>query len=108
MSPTSRGLRFPRSPAGGISSNAAAQIAWARFHLGDGRAADGTRVLSEELLRRMQEPTFDMRGGALGDYVGISWLLRDVDGVRLVGHGGTTNGQRSAFVMIPERDTAST
>ena len=35
---------LPRSgnPAGGISSNAADQIAWARFHLGDGRAPDGT------------------------------------------------------------------
>jgi hypothetical protein len=47
-----------------------------------------------------------MRGRALGDYVGISWLLRDVDGVRLVGHGGTTNGQHSEFVMVPERGFA--
>src|SRR5688500_8504368 len=54
----------------------------------------------------MKEPTFDMRGSALGDYVGISWLLRDVDGVRLVGHGGTMNGQHSQFLMVPERDFA--
>jgi CubicO group peptidase (beta-lactamase class C family) len=99
---------LPRSgaPAGGISANAGDQIRWARFHLGDGRAADGTRILSEELLRRMQEPTVDMRGSALGDYVGISWLLEDVDGVRLVGHGGTTNGHHSDFLMAPERDFA--
>jgi CubicO group peptidase (beta-lactamase class C family) len=94
------------SPAGGISANAADQIKWARFHLGDGRAADGTRVLPEELLRSMQQPTVDMLGSALGDHVGISWLLRDVDGVRLVTHGGTTNGQHSAFLMVPERDFA--
>ncbi|MFL5846146.1 MAG: serine hydrolase, partial [Solirubrobacteraceae bacterium] len=54
----------------------------------------------------MQEPTADMRGSALGDYVGISWLLRDVDGVRLVGHGGTTNGQYSEFFTVPERGFA--
>src|SRR4051794_27928666 len=94
------------SPAGGISSNAGDQIRWARFHLGDGRALDGTQVLSKELLDLMKQPTVEMRGSAIGDYVGISWLLRDVDGVRLVGHGGTTNGQHSDFVMVPERDFA--
>ena len=49
------------APAGGMSANAADQIAWARFHLGDGRAADGTRVLSQELLDRMKQPTVDMQ-----------------------------------------------
>lgn len=94
------------APAGGMSANAADQLAWARFHLGDGRAADGTRVLSKELLDLMKQPTVDMQGSALGDYVGISWLLKDIEGVRLVSHGGTTNGQHSAFVMVPERDFA--
>jgi CubicO group peptidase (beta-lactamase class C family) len=94
------------APAGGMSANAADQLAWARFHLGDGTARDGTRVLSKELLDLMKQPTVDMRGSALGDYVGISWLLKDVEGTRLVGHGGTTNGQYSAFVMVPERDFA--
>jgi CubicO group peptidase (beta-lactamase class C family) len=100
------GMARSGSPAGGMSATSADQIAWARFHLGDGKAADGTRVLSEELLERMKEPTADMRGSALGDYVGISWLMRDVDGVRIVGHGGDTIGQHSAFVMVPERDFA--
>jgi CubicO group peptidase (beta-lactamase class C family) len=94
------------NPMGGASATSADQIAWARFHLGDGRAADGTRVLSEELLKRMQEPTAEMKGSALGDYVGISWLLRDVDGVRIVAHGGDTVGQHSQFLMVPERDFA--
>ncbi|HET6910391.1 MAG TPA: serine hydrolase domain-containing protein [Mycobacteriales bacterium] len=94
------------NPAGGMSANARDQIAWAKFHLGDGTASDGTRVLSGELLDRMKQPTFDMKGSALGDYVGISWLLRDLGGVRLVGHGGTTNGQYSEFTMVPERGFA--
>ena len=94
------------TPAGGISSNSADLIAWALFHLGDGTARDGSRVLSKELLDRMKVPTFEMKGSALGDYVGISWLMRDVDGVRLVGHGGDTIGQHSDFVMVPERNFA--
>lgn len=95
-------------PAGGISSNAADQIAWARFHLGDGRAADGTQILSQGTLRRMQQPTVEAPGSALGDAIGISWMLRDVDEVRLVGHGGDTIGQHSAFTMVPERNFAVT
>lgn len=94
------------APAGGLSANARDQIAWAKFHLGDGTAADGTRLLSREALDRMKQPTVDMRGSALGDHVGISWLIRDVDGVRLVGHGGSMNGQYSEFVTAPERGFA--
>ena len=93
-------------PAGGMSSNSSDLIAWARFHLGDGTAKDGTRILPKALLDKMKEPTAEMPGSALGDYVGISWLMRDVDGVRLVGHGGDTIGQHSDFVTVPERDFA--
>jgi hypothetical protein len=57
-------------------------------------------------LKRMQQPTVESPGSAIGDAVGISWLLRDVDGVRLAFHGGTTNGQLSAFLLAPERDFA--
>jgi CubicO group peptidase (beta-lactamase class C family) len=99
---------LPRSgnPAGGMSANAADQLAWARFHLGDGTAGDGTRVLSQELLTRMQQPTVEMPGSALGDAVGISWLLGEVGGLKTVSHGGTTNGQHSEFRMVPERGFA--
>jgi CubicO group peptidase (beta-lactamase class C family) len=97
---------LPRSvaPAGGIISIAADQVRYARFHLGDGRAVDGTRLLSEAGLKRMREATAPLHGSAIGDFVGISWLMRDVGGVRVVGHGGSTNGQQSSFDLVPERD----
>jgi len=96
---------MPRSvtPAGGFSSNARDQIAWARFHMGDGRAPDGTRLLQESTLHRMQEPTVDCVGSAVGDQCGISWWLRRVGDVTKVSHGGTTHGQHSMFAMVPER-----
>ncbi len=99
---------LPRSaaPAGGWSSDVRDQLAWARFHLGDGKGQDGKQVLSQGSLDRMKQPTFPLGGSALGDFVGISWLIKDVDGVRLVGHGGTTNGQLSAFQLVPERGFA--
>ncbi|MDQ6748109.1 MAG: beta-lactamase family protein [Candidatus Dormibacteraeota bacterium] len=97
---------LPRSanPPGGILSIASDQMIYARFHLGDGTAPDGTRLLPADALRRMQAPTAELRGGALGDHVGISWLLRDVGGTRVVAHGGSTNGQQSAFELVPSRN----
>jgi CubicO group peptidase (beta-lactamase class C family) len=95
-------------PMGGLSSNLADQLTWARFHLGDGTSPDGMRVLTEELVRRMQVPTVSDPGNALGDAVGISWLLRDVGGMRVVAHGGDTSGQHSIFEMVPERRFAIT
>lgn len=99
---------MPRSsaPAGGMSATAADQLGWARFHLGDGTAPDGTRLLSAAGLQAMQQPTVHMPGSALGDAVGISWLLAEIAGVATVAHGGTTHGQHSQFLLVPEHDFA--
>ncbi|MEX2393602.1 MAG: serine hydrolase domain-containing protein, partial [Actinomycetota bacterium] len=98
------------APAGGfgVSATTADQIAWARFHMGDGTARDGTRVLSKELLDLMKEPTFLIPGSALGDAVGISWFIEDVAGTQTVSHGGDVIGQHSSFVMVPDRRFAVT
>jgi CubicO group peptidase (beta-lactamase class C family) len=97
--------RLPRNanPAGGLISTTSDQIRYARFHLGDGGG-----VLRPDTLALMRRPTFAMDGAAIGDRVGITWLLRDVEGVTLVGHGGSTNGQQSLFQMVPEHDFAIT
>jgi hypothetical protein len=60
------------------------------------------------MLKRMQEPTIECPGNALGDAVGISWMLRDVEGLRVVAHGGDTAGQHSTFEMVPEKRFAVT
>ena len=83
--------------AGGITSTARDQIRYARFHLGDGTAPDGARLLSAEGLRAMREP-IGPRGA-----IGLSWWLRTVDGVRIASHGGTTAGQQAEFVLVPDR-----
>jgi CubicO group peptidase (beta-lactamase class C family) len=93
---------LPRSgtPAGGWTATVGDQLTWARFHLG----MLGDDVLSREARVRMQQPTAYMPGSALGDAVGISWLLADVAGTTLVSHGGTTIGQHSDFALAPEHD----
>jgi CubicO group peptidase (beta-lactamase class C family) len=101
----SRPWKGPRAtnPWGGIGTSVADKLTWARFHLGDG---DADAVLPAEHRRRMQEPTADMRGSTLGDAVGICWMLREVDGVVMVGHDGSMQNQFSSLLMVPERDFA--
>jgi CubicO group peptidase (beta-lactamase class C family) len=94
------------NPGGGIASSVADQLGWARFHLGDGRAQGGERVLPTELLHRMRQPTVALRGSNLGDAIGIGWFLRDIDGVGAVGHGGSANGQFAELLTVPERGFA--
>jgi CubicO group peptidase (beta-lactamase class C family) len=93
------------NPAGGLLSSVRDQLRYARFWLGDGTAANGTRVLSPASMREMQRPQAQM---GLDASVGLAWMLRDADGVRIVAHGGATRGQISAFVMAPERRFAIT
>jgi CubicO group peptidase (beta-lactamase class C family) len=94
------------NPGGGLVSSAADQLRWARFHLGDGRAQGGERLLPTEVLHRMKEPTVALRASTLGDAIGIGWFLREVDGVATVGHGGSANGQFAELLTVPERDFA--
>ncbi len=92
-------------PAGGISSTVRDQLRYARFHMGDGTAADGARLLTHESLAQMQTPNVP---AANGEFLGITWFIKDVDETRIVRHGGATHGQLSAFVMVPARRFAIT
>jgi CubicO group peptidase (beta-lactamase class C family) len=93
-------------PAGGINSSVKDQLKYARFHLGDGTAPDGSRLLTAATMQAMMGEEAQA-GGAI-DWVGLPWLLRDIGSARLVTHGGATNGQKSSFVLVPERHFAFT
>jgi CubicO group peptidase (beta-lactamase class C family) len=95
-----------RNAGGGLASSVSDQLRWARFHLGDGRAESSVDVLSTEILRRMKEPTAVLRSSNLGDAIGVSWFLRDVGGVRTVGHSGSAIGQFAELLTVPERNFA--
>ena len=90
-------------PAGGIAASVMDLIRYGRFHLGDGRNADGDQILTRESLTAMQTPICK---GQLDYTMGLSWWLRQVDGVKAVFHGGGTLGQVSAFNLHPQRDFA--
>ena len=65
-------------------------------------------MLPAEVLQQMKEPTVELRGSTLGDAIGIGWFLRDVDGVRTVGHGGAANGQFAELLIASTFITLAT
>jgi CubicO group peptidase (beta-lactamase class C family) len=102
----------PRSidSTGGLISSVRDQLAWARFHLGDGKGPDGRRLLRSASLREMQSRPGP--GGTLLaelEGMGVTWMLRPTaEGPRIVQHGGNWPGQSSGFMMVPERGFAIT
>ena len=54
----------------------------------------------------MKEPTVALRASTLGDAIGLGWFLRDVDGVRTLGHTGSANGRFVELLLVPERNFA--
>ncbi|MGI8691260.1 MAG: serine hydrolase domain-containing protein [Thermomicrobiales bacterium] len=100
-----RPWELPRtvSPAGGLLSDVLDLLVYARFHMGDGTAQSGARVLSPESLAFMQSPLYSK--GSSGE-MGLTWMLEDVGGVRTVRHGGGTVGQQTTFVFVPSRNFA--
>ncbi len=94
------GISRSSHPTGGIISDVVDQLKYARFHLGDGTAPGGERILSAATLADMQSE--HAGAGSLCDAVGLPWLLVDIGGVRTISHGGGMNGQISAFTLIPQ------
>jgi CubicO group peptidase (beta-lactamase class C family) len=98
------------NPTGGLISSVRDQLRYAAFHLGDGRAPDGTRLLKKRSLVAMRSNPGP--GGTLFvelNGMGVTWQLRPSrEGVRIVQHGGDYVGQHAGFIMVPERGFALT
>lgn len=90
-----------RSIAGssGVVSSVIDQLRYASFHMGDGQAAAGERLLRSETLVGMRTP--QAAAGSMCESIGLSWMLDTVAGERLVKHGGSINGQLSSFEFMP-------
>lgn len=86
---------IPRSASavGAISTSVPQLLRYAEHHLAPTPG-----------LARMQEPQGP--AGNAADAMGLSWMLRDYGGVRLVQHGGATNGQMAQLTLVPERGFA--
>jgi CubicO group peptidase (beta-lactamase class C family) len=90
--------------AGGIGLCMTDLLAYARFHMGDGTAANGERVLKRESLELMRTAQALKQG--TDDSIGIAWHLRHVGAIRTASHGGTLSGHILLLEIVPERNFA--
>jgi CubicO group peptidase (beta-lactamase class C family) len=94
-------------PAGLICSTPRDVLAFARLHLDDGLAADGTRLLSAAGARAMRAPQVTLPDKrTFGDAWGLGWMLMDWSGHRMYGHDGGTIGQNAFLRVLPEKELA--
>lgn len=92
-----------RGPNGGLLSCVEDMLVFARFHLGDGLAPDGNRLLSPGALSDMRRArAFD----TIDTSVGLGWMLQRWDGVDAASHYGGTYGFATALVLFPAESFA--
>jgi CubicO group peptidase (beta-lactamase class C family) len=96
-------MRSTSVTAGGVSMSLTDLLAYAAFHLGDGTAANGQRVLTRESLAAMRAPR--LRKNATDDDMGLGWHLRSVGRLLTAAHGGTL-GHCLLLELVPERNLA--
>ena len=90
--------------AGGVGLCITDLLTYARFHLGDGTAPNGERVLKRESLELMRTPQAHKQG--TDDDIGLAWHIRQVGPVHTYGHGGTLGGHILLLELVPERNFA--
>ncbi|MFD5805797.1 MULTISPECIES: serine hydrolase domain-containing protein [unclassified Streptomyces] len=97
---------LPRSagPYGRVLVTAADVVRFARMHLADGTAEDGSRVLSAASAAVMRRRVADCRDpwSFMADGWGNGWALYDWDGVAGYGHDGAVMGQFSYLRVVPD------
>lgn len=91
-------------PAGSRTSATARDVlGFVRMHLDGGQAPDGQAVLAPESVAAMQRPQYPLPGSVTGRArVGLSWMMDEWGGHRVIGHTGGTIGQLSFLQVMPE------
>ncbi|SED19130.1 CubicO group peptidase, beta-lactamase class C family [Nocardioides exalbidus] len=96
------------SPAGSMLSMSPRDLlVFARMHLEDGVAPDGTRVLASGTTSRMQAREVDLPDlGLMGSSWGLGFERFDTPEGPIVGHDGSTVGQGAFLRMVPSEGVA--
>jgi CubicO group peptidase (beta-lactamase class C family) len=90
--------------AGGVGLCITDLLAYARFHMGDGTAANGASVLKRASLEQMRAVQAHKQG--TDDDIGLAWHIREVGPIHTFGHGGTLGGHILLLEIVPERNFA--
>jgi CubicO group peptidase (beta-lactamase class C family) len=99
-----RDFALPRSvhPAGGVWATIDDLLDFAAFHLGLRPVA--APPISWDSITMMQAPQVAAANWA--DWYGLGWAIWSIGSVRVIGHGGSTNGYQAHLVLLPEERVA--
>jgi CubicO group peptidase (beta-lactamase class C family) len=101
------GIARDSGPAGTVNADMADLLAFARMHLRDGVATDGSRLLSAATARAMRAREVEVPDPhAIADSWGLGWFRLGAGGTRLIGHDGNTVGQSAFLRLLPDHDLA--
>lgn len=79
-------------------------IRFALLHLDGGVAADGTRLLSADIVAAAQQPQINLVDDTvLGEAWGLGWILDHFGEVAVIGHDGNSLGQNAFMRVAPEQ-----
>lgn len=90
------------SPAGGIITTPRDLLRFARFHLGDG-SFQGRRLISRGGMDLRHNPSIETTAGKK---MGLSWFTFQAGDSLALWHGGSINGQKTDFRVIPDKKFA--
>ena len=88
------------APAGGAYSNVLDMAQWIRLQLGEGEI-DGKRLISSEIIEETWTPQIEIGGGVS---YGLGWMIREVDGRKVIEHGGMIPGFSAQVSLMPEEN----
>lgn len=105
-------MRDP-NPAGSVHATARDLASWLKFHISEGRAPDGSRLVSVKNLRETHTPQNIIRLEGMPkilnpDTVQLSyamgWLIYDHRGKKVLSHGGLIDGFRTQLTFLPDEN----
>lgn len=91
------------NPAGGIVTHVEDMLRYAQFHLKNGTTVSGESVLSPANVQLMQQQQVKMNAEIA---LGLSWFIEEIDGVKMISHGGGVPGHISYLMLVPAAQTA--
>ena len=97
-------LTRSNGPMGGVMAPASEVLAFARFHLEEGRGADGSDLLPPAAVARMQEA--QVESPLPGEEQALGWTVRRWDSLTCLGQDADTIGQRAFLRVVPQRHFA--
>lgn len=91
----------PVAPAGGLWSTAHEMVRYVLTELRHGVNPDGARVISARNLEETWKPGVAI--DASTSY-GLGWMIEQWKGLRIITHGGNTNGFTAEVAFLPDAD----